>query len=158
RQDHHAFLGLERIQAAFDREFAAIRPTAEQVSPGTHRARLRDVEKAPAKVFVLAAQTFRHQYLDRLAYQGAALVLKKLFGLGIDQDDPPATIDHDHRARRIFDDALKAFLQAFAFGNVDNRRQHHESLPGIDRRQAELYGELTAVAAPGIKIAPTPHR
>src|SRR5208337_4527644 len=58
--------------------------------------------------------------------------------------------------------ALLALAQrlggCFTPGDIDDRRQNHYSLVGLDRVQANFDRELTAVLSETIEIAPGPHR
>ena len=158
RQHHRPLVGLDRIEPDLDRELAAVLAQPEKVAPGAHRPRPGIGEERAAQVGVVAAEALRHQHLHRLAQHLGARIAEHLLGLGIDHLDAPCGADHHHCVRRRFDHAPEALLQPLARGDVDDGRQHHRPLFGLDRIEADLDRKLAAILAQAIEIAPGAHR
>ena len=70
----------------------------------------------------------------------------------------PALVDHHHRIGRRLDDLAEALLEPLARGDVDDGRQHHRALVGLDRIQADFDRELAAVLLQAEQIATGAHR
>ena len=59
---------------------------------------------------MVTGKLLRNQFLDKLPQQLLTGITEDALGLGVDQDDAPLTIHHDHRRRRPFDNTSKGRL------------------------------------------------
>ena len=109
RADHgYPLIGLDRIQADFQRKFAAILAQAEQLAPGAHHPCLRPLQKVGAKQLVTAAEALGNQHLHRPAEHLVARIAKTGFGLRVDQRNQAVAVDLHHRSRRCFEQPPQA--------------------------------------------------
>ena len=106
---------------------------------------------------MVVPEPLRHQHLDGLTEHLVALVAEHLLRLRIDHLDVAHLVDHHHGVGRRFDDLAEALFQALARGDVDDCREHHGALLGLDRIQADLDRELAAVLLQSIQIAACAH-
>jgi hypothetical protein len=68
-EDQEALLGLDRVEADLDREFAAVLAPAAQVASHPYGPRLRVGEEAGPVLGVLGPEAFRDQHLHQLPQQ-----------------------------------------------------------------------------------------
>jgi hypothetical protein len=104
RQHHRPLVGLDRIEADLDREFAAVLAQTEEVAAGVHRSRARIAEKCAAPRRIAVAEPLRRQHFDGLAEQLGARITEHALRLRIDHFDAAGRIDHHHRIGRRLDD------------------------------------------------------
>ena len=85
---------LERTQADLDRKFLPVFAAAEEGQADSHRPRVGISKKPVAVANVPLAKPLRNQKLNLLADQFVAAVAEEFFGLQVDQQNRPVTVDH----------------------------------------------------------------
>ena len=70
---------------------------------------------------VLAAPTFRHEFLNLLSQEFLPAVAEHLLHLRVDQHNLPLLVDHHHGIGRGLEQPLKLCLSPLPLRNVDSR-------------------------------------
>src|SRR6516225_4908270 len=109
---HESLIGLDRVQADLDREFATVLLAAEEIAPEPHRPWPRIGEKTGTHFHVTTAESFRNEHFYGLTQQLGARIFKYPLGLSIHQDNLACPVDHHHGVRRSLDNKLEASLRS----------------------------------------------
>ncbi len=115
---------------------------------------------------MLTTKALGHEHFHRLAHKLGPRVAEDPLSLSIDHDDLAGPVDHHHCVWRSLDDQAQSpltfaqcQLRCFALRDIDKySREHHCSLVGLDRVQADFDRELVAILLEAVEIAPGPHR
>ncbi len=79
--DQQTFLGLERTQGDFGREFAAILAQTEEFEAGAHRTSPGSSEKLCSQLRMLSAKAFRHESFHSLMQQLRSWISEQFLSL-----------------------------------------------------------------------------
>src|SRR3569623_1215115 len=156
-QHEQAFVGFDRIEADFDRKFAAVFTQAEQIAIAAHAPRHGCDEELAAQAGMGGAAAHGYQYFHQLPYQLATLIAVQLLSCGVGDNDGARRVDHDHGGRGRFDRRAKTILETLAFGGIDDGAQHEQAFVGIDRIEADFYRDAAAGLALGEQGAAGAH-
>jgi hypothetical protein len=95
---------LNRTQADFEREFAAVFAETVKLQARPHRPELGTAHETRAVAAVFSAKAFGNQEFNGLANQIGAIVAEELFGLGVHYDDAAFLANNHNAIRGRFDE------------------------------------------------------
>ena len=154
-----AVRGLERREADLGGELGPVLPEPEQLeAPRAHGAGVRLAEVGAAVGGVRGAEPLRDEGLDALPEQLLAGVAEELLGLGVHEDDLPAPVGDHHRVGRRLEEAAELGLHLLARGDVADRGDGEHPVLGLERREADLGGELGPVLPQPVQLERTHRR
>src|SRR5579859_1865674 len=112
-QHERSLLGLERIQPDLDRNFGAVFPKTEEFSAGPHRTGVGISKEGAPMVGMGAAKPLGNELLDGFPEELRSHISEELLSLGVDKNDPPQVIHHDHGVWGGFDGQTEEFVSRF---------------------------------------------
>ncbi len=140
-----AVLGMQRAQADFDGELAAVFAQAEEFEANAHGADMGLGEEVLAMARVLAAIALGDQHLDAMSQQFRASVAEELLGLSVDQRDLALVVDDDHGVGRGFEQRAEFFFSLFSHGYVSYGARDEDTVGSLDRAKTDLEREFRTI-------------
>ncbi len=150
--DEHTARRLDRAEADFHGEFAAILAAPQKVQARPHRPQLRLFAVTAAMALVMLTDSFGQKHLDFVTQQFGTAVAEHVLRLPIDDGYAATLVDDDHRVRGRLEHRTEIGFRLVGGVHLPDRAGHQQAGVGLHRRQRNLGAKTAAVLAQAVQV------